>query len=794
MSLLPDRSTYRSLIKSPGFTAVAVLSLALAIGLTTTTYGIVDAVRHPVSAVQHPEDVYWGYGTGYGVDHEYHFQEMYLALRNEGRLYAALAARSFAPGPITVGDRVLQTGAEVVSTNYLDVLGVKPFVGRFFPRSARDHPEDAGIVIGFGVWQSAFGGRLPLSKLHVTVAGTTYPVVGVLPPAMSGVGFLLPMARNREEGLDPKRTVTAVIRVRAGEDAEQVNRDLHALAARFVAKYGLSDLPFQYYHRSFKPVPMQLTAVHEGLGAAAIVVLLIACANVANLLVARTIRRRREIAVRMALGASRRDIARVVVGEAVLIAGLGALGGVLLSLWGMHLVEYQLSGGAVQGLGGLTPHLSWRVMAFAFLATACTVLLIAWAAVVRARSTNVNAAIKDGAGTTTHRSVGVYRWLVVAELAMSLIVLMGAALLVRATQAVRNFDFGYNPRHVVVAGLYLPPRRSADSADVDRQFRNTTVGARALPGVIGAEWMGGHSAPGDLITSDAPGRVRHQLFMRGYTTVSPGLLQLLGVRISQGRDFEAGDVSSTGVVIVDDSVASVLWPGMSPVGRLLKLGSDTSRAPWVRVIGVIHPVQLQFQTDPDLVPLPAIYVVGRGMGGSWRELVVRTSSDEASTVLNLQRYVGMMLGGKGYVSFRSWVAQYEVEITQRQSTAYVFELIGLFALALSTVGLYGMLSYAGAQRSREFAMRIALGARSVDVVRLVLHDALVLVLGGTAVGAFVGMWGAEIIKRLLYSVDPMDATALVAAEAVLIGVSLAAALGPAIRATRADPVDLLRST
>ena len=794
MRFLPDRTTYRALLKSPGFTGVAIVSLALAIGLTTTTYGIVDAVLHPVTAVKDAEQLYWGFPTGYGVHRDYHRQEMYLALRNDLGLYQSIAARGFHPGNVVVGNAVSDGYAMVVSTNYFDVLGVKPFAGRFFRRSARDHPDDEGAVIGFNLWQSQLGGRLPLANLHVTVGDQTYTVIGVTPPDLAEDGVVLPMSRNMEEGLDASRIPTAVIRARPGVTPEAFKRDLHTLAARFVAEYGLSDQAFQYYHRSFQPPPGHLSDVHKGLGAAAIVVLLIACANVANLLLARTITRRRDIAVRMALGASRQDVRRFVVGEAVILAVVGGVAGVLLSLWGMHLVEYQLGGGAVQGLGGLAPHLSWRVVVFAFAATAATMVLIAWAAVARARSTNVNDAMKDGAGTTTHRGGSTYRWLVVAELAMSLIVLMGAALLVRATQAVRDFDFGYNPRHVVFANLYVPFRNAPKPDSVDRLFRDVTGGVRVVPGVRGAEWMSRQGASGSLVTSDLGGHSPRQLFMRSFITTSPGLLDLLGVRVVQGRDFEAGDAGSSGVAIVDDSVAAALWPHRSPVGRLLKLGSDSSSAPWVRVIGVVHPVQLHFEQDPDLVPLPEIYVVGLGMGGSYRSLVVRTTDDEAPTVLALQRYVTARLGRSGYLSFQSWMSQFRAEIQERQSTAYVFELVGVFALLLSTVGLYGMLAYAGAQRTREFAMRMALGAQARDVIRLVLRDALVLVLGGTAVGGFVAMLSTPIIKRLLYSVDPMDAVALVSAEAILIGVSLLAAMGPALRATRADPVELLRAT
>jgi hypothetical protein len=285
-----------------------------------------------------------------------------------------------------------------------------------------------------------------------------------------------------------------------------------------------------------------------------------------------------------------------------------------------------------------------------------------------------------------------------------------------------------------------------------------------------------------------------QEFMRSFTVASPGLLSLMGVRVDRGRDFEPGDANTTGVAIVDDSTANALWPHMSPLGRVVKLGSESSAAPWVRVIGVARSVNLRFEHDPDLAGLPTIYVAGAGLLGADRQLVIRTDRAEGAAMLGVLRYLRTAIPGRDAMHFQSWTQDFGNEVRERESVAFLFQAIGVFALLLSTIGIYGTLAYTGAQRTGEFAMRIALGATPREVWRLVVREALLLVLGGTAVGGFVAMLTATTIRRLLYSVSPVDATALVAAEAILVTVSLAAAMGPAIRASRADPVELLRAT
>ncbi len=801
MRFLPDRATYRALLKSPGFTVPAVLSLALAIGLTTTTDSIVDAVTHPPVIAAHPENLFHILGRGYDRDRRYHLREMYVALREHRDMFQSFAVASWEYTTAIVGGQPLWSDVQLVSANYFDVIGIKPYLGRTFRNVAPDHRALAGAVIGYGTWRRAFGGATTLNSLSVTVGDETYPVVGVLPPELDATGFgdgrtliWLPIPPALETQGDGGFWVESYVRTKAATSDTALERALAPIAQPFRDEYGTyGGNPFKYYVQSFLPSPGRVTEIHEALAAAAFVVLLIACANVANLLVARVISRRRDIAVRMAVGASSRDIARFVVGEAAVLAVVGGAVGVLMSMWAMHYIEYQV-GANVAALSGLTPRLSWRVLLFAIGVSAGTVMIVAWAAVLRARHTNVNDAMKSGAGGTTHRSGRLYRWLVVAELAMSLVVLMGAGLLLRAVSAVRGYDFGYDPNRVVFARVNNPWPAIKDSMMREARYHGVLAGVKAAQGVRAAAWMADKSPVGEILTSDVGGAEPKQEFMRSFTVASPGLLSLMGVRVDRGRDFEPGDANTTGVAIVDDSTANALWPHMSPLGRVVKLGSESSAAPWVRVIGVARSVNLRFEHDPDLAGLPTIYVAGAGLLGADRQLVIRTDRAEGAAMLGVLRYLRTAIPGRDAMHFQSWTQDFGNEVRERESVAFLFQAIGVFALLLSTIGIYGTLAYTGAQRTGEFAMRIALGATPREVWRLVVREALLLVLGGTAVGGFVAMLTATTIRRLLYSVSPVDATALVAAEAILVTVSLAAAMGPAIRASRADPVELLRAT
>ena len=369
----------------------------------------------------------------------------------------------------------------------------------------------------------------------------------------------------------------------------------------------------RYEVRSLAGAPRQLQPFQFALSGAALIILLIACANVANLLIVRVVTREREIAVRMALGASRRDVGRFVFGEAIVLAVAGGALGLLLAAWSIHLIEYRFTMDVSQ-IGLLQPHFDWRVAAASALASALVVVLIAWGATVRARATNVNEAMQDGAATTTqpaHRSHGL---LAVTEVALSLVVLMGAGLLLRASQAIRHFDFGYDPRHIVSTTVARPRRDSTTSLG-EEFYADVRNGIRALPGVRGVATTYEETVPASAVTSDVGGASPRVARIPTYSVVSPEFFHLVGIAIKQGRDFEPGDVDSAGAAIVDETLARMLWPHESPLQHLVKLGGPRSNGPWVRVVGVVPPIRFSFTPgrDPDqaMAVHPNVWVASR---------------------------------------------------------------------------------------------------------------------------------------------------------------------------------------
>ena len=813
------RYAARQLRRSPGFAATAVLSLAVGIGLTTTAFSIIDSVRHPLVAFTELERLR---RVELGGDRApvVHFKEMYVALRERLRSAESIALSGWGGfAPVGVGGMPVRSRTSLVSTNLLSVLGTHPLLGRDFRRDERDTPATQGVLVSYRFWRRYLGAKQDIGSIPVMIGGESHVVIGVLPPG-AGVGgrrgpndepeVMIPMSRaaeERGEGIEPFGAVV-VVRLRSGASPESLEADLKFLTTVFVNKYNQETRSSLRFHATdLAPPRQEISDFHLALSGAAVAVLLIACANVANLMVARVVTRRRDIAVRMALGASHLDVARYIVGEALLISFAGGLTGALLALWGMRVVTYQLSARFAL-LGDLMLRMNWRIMGFTVGVAAGTAVLVAAASVVRAGATKVNEAMKDGAGTTTSRSRGLYRWLVVAEVAISLMVLVGAALLARATVSMTHFDFGYDPRHLWRSTMQIDFRLAPDSAvralsggapngraltsrDLAQMSQAMVAGVSGLPFVRSVATSAGGCM--DRFSSDA-GQKPREIAAWGCQVVSPNYLRFLGVPMLRGRDFEDGDAADTaGVAIVDDSVARLFWPSESPIGHRVKLGPAHSTAPWVRVVGVARNVPT-FRFDPGIPTDPALYVVRTPQGDMQWDLLVRTASDEAAGMGVLTRYLSSFIPDMRVENITPETRLYEQQVAIRAFLAMTFSTIAAFALALAAVGLYSVLAYTGAQRTREYAMRIALGARSPDLIRMVLREAFILVLAGTALGGLLAMWAGQLMYTWLYDVYFVDAPSLVAAEAVLIIISVTAALGPALRATRANPVDLLRAT
>lgn len=792
------RHALRTLRRSPGFAAIAIASLAIALALNAMMFAILDAVVHPYVPYRNADALYWVRTLGGPLNRRARpgAYASYLAVRDASQLFRAVTLVSMSRMRLVVGHDDREVFVQRITPELTSILGVEPVRGRFF--STRDAATDASVVVlSWEAWRRMFPGRESLDGASLLLDGRGYAVVGILPrgitsPLWGGIYLPLDTARlatGTESG-------TTIVELRPGVTLARANAALASVARRLTTVYHAEDNPFTVDLRTLRPDPMRLRDFHWAMAGAALAVLLIACANLANLMLARGITRRRELALRLALGASRRTLVRQMVIEAAVLALGGAAAGALLAWWGGAIVAARVPP-EMEWIGILAPHLSWRVFAFGLAATALTVLLFGLLPAVRASDVDVSEPLKDGAGTTTGRMRGRYSALVVAEVALSLVLLMAAGLLTRAAARLTFFDFGYDAQRLWRVDPGLPWRTTMPGREAIALYAGLLDRLRHIEGIRDAAWGHGMAVTGDMVTSEGADGARRQLLVRGVLAVSPGFLRTKGVGIVRGRDFLDGDALATGGVIVDELAARRLWPrGADPVGRMLKLGDAESGARWLPVLGVARQVR-DFSAEPFADPDPVIYVVIPNDSAVHRTLVVHVArEDDAALAERVRRMLRATVPGAswGFVFISPYSEGAEDMARVRAFLAGIFSTFSAFALLLAAVGLYGVLAYSVGQRMREFGVRVALGARPADLLRLVLHEGAVMLLAGTAIGALFAMWAGTLLDAWLYDVYHTDAVALVSSEAMLVGVALLACLIPALRASRADPMEILRAS
>jgi len=558
------------------------------------------------------------------------------------------------------------------------------------------------------------------------------------------------------------------------------------IARRFDESYGGGRQPLALRLDSHRRDPQSFRRFHAALAAAGLIVLLVACGNVANLLLARALERRPEHALRLALGATPSAVARVAMMESLILAVLGCVGGVLLAIWCMNIVA-TFRPTNLHWLGILEPHMSWRV--FAYAAAASVVIALASAMVPMARIARVNPGevLKSGAATMT-RVARRRDALVIAQLALALVLLFCAGLLAKAALNIQRYDFGYDPAPLAHAKvIFLEDPINADSA-----FRELVVHAAALPGVAHASFEGSRGLAGSAITADDHEGAAGVLIKRSVSVVEPNFFRTLGVPVIAGRDFQPGDVHA-GAAIVDLEVARKLWRGDSVIGRALKLGNHASEARWVRVVGVVRLARFGVPSDPDLPPEPGVFVVLDSLPPSG-SIVVRSASPAtaANGLRHLLRDHLRLRGRKYYSRVEAWTADVESRVSARWFMAALFAVFAGFTLLLALAGIYGTLNYSVSRRMREFGVRSALGATTVQLRKLVLQQALIAILAATAIGGPGGIFAARLLDSWLYDVWYSDVTVLLAAEAVLILTSFVVSVPAMRRAECLEPSRLLK--
>ncbi len=817
------RHGVRQLISRPGFTLVAVGSLALGIGLTTTLFSVVNAVLLRDTPVSHPEELVEIYSSWLED-----FPELttsypdYLSIREHVDAFSGLAAHSFVRGVLATNDRPKLVVGETVTANYFDVLGIRPLSGRAFREDENLAPGAAPVaVISYGLWQRQFGGREDVLATEVNLSGLNYTVVGVAPQEFHGTipgiptDFWVPVmmverlefsgmqsTADNDPGttrLDRRGTRWLFVkgRLAEGRTIEQARSQVDAVFARLQTDYpvlnedvGARVLPAS----SIRFHPMldgYVRAASVGLLAAVGLVLLVACANVANMLLARGTARRRELAIRSAIGASRARIVRQLLSEGIILAAVGGTVGALLAMGAARLIS---------GFGtnvfpfpvDFNVSLDGTVLAFAVGVSLITALVFGLAPALSASKLDLVPALKEpsaGEARAGRRRITLRDTLVVGQLALSLVLLVAGSLLVRGLLVARDTDIGFDP--TPVAALSFNLQMNGYDADRAMAFRTRALDeVRALPGVeavstasrmplapdinmTSIKVQGHHAADDDPSLVDA-------------VSVGADYFKVVGVPILQGRAFTEDEVlNGRPVAIINETLARQYWPDGSAVGSRLYPG-EYDQEP-LEIVGVArdHKVRSVGEDPRPYLHLPSVRSRMNGF-------VVRTSTPATAALPMLRQALWKL---EPNIVFTEDVSASEITAATMAPTTIGAGIIGGFgglALLLAAIGLYGVIAYSVSLRTREVGIRMALGAAPGQVLRLILSQGGRLTLVGLGLGTLASLGVGQLLASLLYGVSPFDPVAYGLAVGLLVLVAGLANLAPAFTAARIDPLKALR--
>ena len=814
------RQSLRTLSRQKRFAVTAILCLGVAIALNTTMYSVLDGLIRPRSEIVAPErlhEVTW-FGD-YRQTIPMHEKES--ALRSTA--FQDGIAATYRSNP---EDRMIERGAQlreaivsVVSPNFFALHGVRPLAGRLL--EARDSASQVpAVVLGERMWRQLFPDAKEFEPAEVLVGGQGRHVVGIL---SKGAGFplvdvwMLPNAQQlASAGWMPK-----IVRRKAGVTAAQAEAELALISQRFRAATGEGSEAGWRFRFAERPTYSEWNFRYALVGSV-FAVLLIACANLANLQLARGMSRARELATRAAVGATRGDI----IAQLLLESGWLALGGLViggvLTVWGIALIDHYVPREVAQYMS--YPQVSWRVVAFAGAVTLLSLGLVGLLPAIKLSRVDIHELIKSGAGTGKSRSARrQYGALVVVEVSLALALLCSTGLMIRSAYTVRSFDYRNDYRGLVSAGAMIRPdsgdrrARRVWSERLIQQALKTDSVVRVATNTRGCPTK-------KAITAyDASGRPFSQLAQQWcYSFVSPDYFRVAGMPIIRGRNFVAGEFAGN-LAIIDSLAAQSLWPGQDPIGKQIKLDSAYVNAPWVTVIGVAAEYRRWFTPNEDMLQLERAHRFqqrgDRFMGSVWVLNSLDTVTITSSSPRNAYRdgaYIGLGVRARGDskrlpLELRNKLAElpnvtpsYPRTWEETSGIGYMrakhdfmatlFTIFGLFALALAALGVYAIIAHMVAQRTREFGVRLAIGAGERDIRQMVLREGNILALLGIAVGLILTWKSAAWVRAFVFSDwDRYDSRVFAAVAIVLFAVAWLASYLPARRAMRINPVEALKN-
>jgi putative ABC transport system permease protein len=795
----------RMLAKSPGFTVIALVTLTLGIGATAAIFSVVDAVllrslpyREPERLVSVFEDL-----TDVGFPRNTPAPGNYAEWKKQKQIFGDVAA-------MTEGDYNLtgregepeKLGGVAATQNLFSVLGTKPIIGRVFtPEEDRPGAGDVALI-SYRLWKRRFGGDPKLIGQAILLNNEKYSVLGVMPPGFSfpsrNIDIWTPIAFTSKQlaSLD-SHYLLVVGRLQPGVTVEKANAELLVLAKQMARQYPGTNAGIPRFFAE----PLQESYTHDVrrglivLMAAVGFILLIACANIANLLLSRAAARQREIAVRTALGADRGRIVRQLLTESALLALGGGILGVILANWCFSFLKNLIPADLALTV---SLKLDFRVLAFAVLVSLASSFLFGLAPALQVSKVDLNDVLKEGGRGSAGSRRKIFRsLLVVGEVALSLMLLVGSGLLLESFSNLRGLDPGFRSGHVLTMRLVVPDTKYNDFAKRTEFFQRVLERVRILPGVKAAgftsalplTWPGGTNG----FTPEGMPLKRDVTYDANDRVVTPGYFETMRVPLRRGRLINESDgKDAPPVAVINETMARKFWPGQDPIGKRFKNFSVGDNAPWVRIVGITGDVRQMSLSEP---PRQEMYFPYWQAKDNWmvpRDLVIRTTGDPQSLAGAARQAVWSIDRDQPVSNVMTLDDLLDEEVAQRRVQAMLLGALAALALILACVGIYGVLSYLVTQRTQEIGVRVALGADAAHVFRTVASQGMGLTAIGIVTGLIASLLLSRLLMSLLFDVNPTDPLTYTGAVVVFATVALLACYIPARRAAKVDPMVALR--
>ncbi len=811
--LLQDvRYGFRMLLGKPGFTLVAIITLAIGIGANTAIFSVINGVLLKSLSLPEPERLVALTETSKELPVRPVAYPNYLDWQARQTVFAEMTARVPAGGVITGDGEPERVIGQFVTASFFSTLGVQPQIGRFFTEEADKPGAERVMVLSHILWQRHFEGNEGIIGKAIRYNGESWTVVGVMPAGFDFYGqtnpnndFFIPLGQLTDQDFMHDRNyhpVMVTARLKPGVTLEQARAEMKTIAAQLENQYPDSNTGNSISLTTFMDdyVGDVRTALLV-ITAAVALVLLIACANVANLLLARAASRQKEIAVKTALGASRGRIVRQLLTESALLAVAGGALGLLLAVWGVDLLV-RLNPDSLPRIEDIT--IAPRVLGFTLLVTLVTAVVFGLAPALQTSKVNLNNTLKEGGrqhtgGAGLQRLRGV---LVVAEVALAMVLLIGAGLLVKSFRQLMEVDAGFDARNVLTLRLRLPDAKYTEMSQITGLLKEVMRRVSTLPNVeqvsVGSGFPLGRNSQAAYRVEGQPEPQRQgdwPIAIR--QTVSEDYHKALGIKLIAGRYFTEHDTDdSIPVVLVDDDFVRRNFPNVSisdALGRRLRFNSQGES--WREIVGVVRHTQHYGLDQEAPAEIYRPWLQGSKSvadGARAMDLIVKTSDKPESLVAAIKREVQAIDSEQPLGNVRTLESLLAESTAPRRFSLLLLGIFALVALLLGAVGLYGVMSYAVAQRTREIGIRMALGAQKGDVLRLVIKQGLMLSLGGVAVGLAASFALTRLMESLLFGVAATDPLTFAVIAALLTTVALVACYIPARRATKVDPGVALR--